>query len=94
MFDQSYNTCIHKIILVFTKIISWNNCPLTLRAAYLKAVVLSTIGRLVLYRNFFYIFLHHFCLKSVFGEETYSPVENQYDLELDFKVFFFVDSCC
>ena len=25
---------------------------------------------------------------------TYSPVENQNDLELDFKVFFFVDSCC
>ena len=26
--------------------------------------------------------------------EGYSPVENQNDLELDFKVFFFVDSCC
>ena len=24
----------------------------------------------------------------------YSPVENQNDLELDFKVFFFADSCC
>ena len=24
----------------------------------------------------------------------YSPVENKYDLELDFKVFFFMDSCC
>ena len=23
-----------------------------------------------------------------------SPVENQNDLELDLKVFFFVDSCC
>ena len=23
-----------------------------------------------------------------------SPGENQNDLELDFKVFFFVDSCC
>ena len=23
-----------------------------------------------------------------------SPVENQNDLELDFKVFFFIDSCC
>ena len=23
-----------------------------------------------------------------------SPVENQNELELDFKVFFFVDSCC
>ena len=30
-------------------------------------------------------------------EESYhhsSPVENQNDLELDFKVFFFDDSCC
>ena len=26
--------------------------------------------------------------------DTYSPVENQNDLELDFKVFFLVDSCC
>ena len=25
---------------------------------------------------------------------VYSPVENQNDLELDFKVFFFVYSCC
>ena len=25
---------------------------------------------------------------------TNSPVENQNDLELDFKVFFFADSCC
>ena len=24
----------------------------------------------------------------------YSPVENQNGLELDFKVFFFADSCC
>ena len=24
----------------------------------------------------------------------YSPVENQNNLELDFKVFFFADSCC
>ena len=24
----------------------------------------------------------------------FSPVENQNNLELDFKVFFFVDSCC
>ena len=28
-------------------------------------------------------------------QTTYSPVEKQNDLELDFKVFFsFVDSCC
>ena len=27
-------------------------------------------------------------------KEGYSPVENQNDLELDFKVFFFADSCC
>ena len=26
--------------------------------------------------------------------EDISPVEIQNDLELDFKVFFFVDSCC
>ena len=25
---------------------------------------------------------------------AFSPVENQTDLELDFKVFFFADSCC
>ena len=25
---------------------------------------------------------------------NHSPVENQNDLELDFKVFFFIDSCC
>ena len=25
---------------------------------------------------------------------AYSPVENQNDMELDFKVFFFADSCC
>ena len=24
----------------------------------------------------------------------FSPVENKNDLELDFKVFFFMDSCC
>ena len=26
--------------------------------------------------------------------DGYSPVENKNDLELDFKVFFFTDSCC
>ena len=26
--------------------------------------------------------------------KAYSPVENKNDLELDFKVFFFTDSCC
>ena len=26
--------------------------------------------------------------------KDYSPVENQNDLELDFKVFFFADFCC
>ena len=33
---------------------------------------------------------------SSLSDETYadSPVENQNDLELDFKVFFFVDYCC
>ena len=29
-----------------------------------------------------------------FENSFISPVENQNDLELDFKVFFFVDSCC
>ena len=28
------------------------------------------------------------------NKDLYSPVENQNDLELDFKVFFFADSCC
>ena len=32
------------------------------------------------------------CIQS-FGNNI-SPVENQNDLELDFKVFFFADSCC
>ena len=36
--------------------------------------------------TFFYVYL------SII--RTTSPVENQNDLELDFKVFFFVDSCC
>ena len=38
---------------------------------------------------------------SVFYKEIYFlpinlyiPVENKNDLELDFKVFFFIDSCC
>ena len=32
---------------------------------------------------------------SILGSAlTSSPVENQNDLELDFKVFFFADSCC
>ena len=47
-----------------------------------------------------YILLHSGWPKS---DHTYdnvdivnsnSPVENQNDLELDFKVFFFADSCC
>ena len=35
-------------------------------------------------------------LQVLAQSETYniSPVEKQNDLELDFKVFFFVDSCC
>ena len=31
---------------------------------------------------------------SSWANWPFSPVENQNDLELDFKVFFFVDSCC
>ena len=41
------------------------------------------------------------CVIVVFPDHTHllkhnanSPVENQNDLKLDFKVFFFVDSCC
>ena len=30
----------------------------------------------------------------MFSNNKFSQVENQNDLELDFKVFFFVDSCC
>ena len=33
-------------------------------------------------------------LNSQFLMNDYSPLENQNDLELDFKVFFFIDSCC
>ena len=36
----------------------------------------------------------HFILLSPSVDLLSSPVENQNDLELDFKVFFFVDSCC
>ena len=32
--------------------------------------------------------------KKVSLPPPYSPVENKNDLELDFKVFFFTDSCC
>ena len=28
------------------------------------------------------------------GHSNFSPEENKNDLELDFKVFFFTDSCC
>ena len=28
------------------------------------------------------------------SKNAHSPVENQNDLELDFKVVFFIDSCC
>ena len=33
-------------------------------------------------------------IASVLSGIPYSPVENKNDLELDFKVFFFTDSCC
>ena len=33
----------------------------------------------------------HLVIKNIFHN---SPVENQNDPELDFKVFFFADSCC
>ena len=35
----------------------------------------------------YFVWLDHRVLQN-------SPVENQNDLELDFKVFFFADSCC
>ena len=46
--------------------------------------------------------LHHcgsynYFIYSVYHNDVFfhiSPVENQNDLELDFKVFFFIDSCC
>ena len=41
----------------------------------------------------FYVSRHAY-LKKREGMAIISPVENQNDLELDFKVFFFVDSCC
>ena len=30
----------------------------------------------------------------IYDAQRHSPAESQNDLELDFKVFFFVDSCC
>ena len=35
-----------------------------------------------------------YCFQGLKTYENTSPVENQNDLELDFKVFFFTDSCC
>ena len=35
-----------------------------------------------------------FCLPDFLGHSNFSPEENKNDLELDFKVFFFTDSCC
>ena len=38
---------------------------------------------------------HHLLIPQMFLIMPHiSPVENQNDLELDFKVFFFVDYCC
>ena len=34
------------------------------------------------------------CKWTVMEVAIFSPVENKNDLELDFKVFFFMDSCC
>ena len=33
-------------------------------------------------------------IKRMPGSHHFSPVENKNDMELDFKVFFFTDSCC
>ena len=44
--------------------------------------------------TFYACLFFHLCLSTLFVCSTGSPVENQMDLELDFKVFFFADSCC
>ena len=36
----------------------------------------------------------YFLKKYVDDLSAHSPVENQNNLQLDFKVFFFADSCC
>ena len=42
-----------------------------------------------------HLVLFAFFIYTIFKEDnTPSPVENQKDLELDFKVFFFIDSFC
>ena len=54
------------------------------------------------YRNYFMIYLHESMGPSwdqtrdpwICSQTNISLVENRNDLELDFKVFFFVDSCC
>ena len=47
----------------------------------------------MLYPNLCY---NEVCYKgtALFTYSPDSPVENQNNLELDFKVFFFADSCC
>ena len=40
--------------------------------------------------EFYYFYMHVRMLHN----GSYSPVENKNDLELDFKVFFFMDLCC
>ena len=39
------------------------------------------------------VMVTHVTCKKI-DHHTSSPVENKDDLELDFKVFFFTDSCC
>ena len=41
-----------------------------------------------------YMYISRTETQNSWAGAKYSPVENQYDLELVFKVFFFVDSCC
>ena len=45
---------------------------------------------------YIYIYIYLFIKGSqvIVSNKYYSPVENKNDLELDFKVFFFTDSCC
>ena len=56
-----------------------------------------TLYRRIYCRKFLTLSNQKPCYKSKCIRISYirsSPVENKYDLELDFKVFFFTDSCC
>ena len=44
--------------------------------------------------HLFSISKRKFPMQGTKKKSPFSPVENKNDLELDFKVFFFTDSCC